>query len=77
MNKVTRQEEYRRLNQRYSVSKKTTRIFPRQIPFPEVNILHFIGKLFQVKIGIFGLTFHYLLTKSIKMKHFSPLLNGE
>ena len=42
-----------------------------------VNILHFIGKLFPVKIGIFGLTFPYLLTKSVKTTNFSPLINGE
>ena len=44
---------------------------------PGVNILHFRGKLFPVKIGIFDLTFPYLLTKSVKMTNFSPLNNGE
>ena len=43
------------------------------------NILYFIGKLFPVKINIFGLTFPYLLllTRSVKKTNFSPLINGE
>ena len=42
-----------------------------------VNILHLTGKLFPVKIGIFGLAFPYSLTKSVKTTDFSPLINGE
>ena len=45
--------------------------------FKFVNILHFRGKLFPVKIGRFGLTFPNLLTKSVKRTNFSPLINGE
>ena len=47
------------------------------VMYAGVNILHFIGKLFPVKIDMFGLTFPYLLTKSVKMTNFSPLINGE
>ena len=39
-----------------------------------LNILH---SLFPVKIGIFGLSFPFLLTKSVKMTNFSLFIKGE
>ena len=41
-----------------------------------MDIFQFIGKLFPVKIVIFGLTFPYLLIKSVKMTNISLLNNG-